>query len=86
MITCQIFLKWVYYKSKGWHYYMSDWCYTANGLLLLFLNVMPENDYLFVATFLFSNGALAVAVAAFRNQIVFHNLDNMSSLALHMYP
>jgi hypothetical protein len=51
----------------GWHYYMTDWCYTANAVLLVFLNMLPDNDFLFKASFLFSNGALAVAVGAFRN-------------------
>lgn len=85
-ITIQIFLKWVYYKRMGWHYYMSDFCYIANALILLFLNFYPKNDLLFITCFLYSNGALAIAVGAFRNQMVFHKFDNMTSLALHMYP
>lgn len=78
--------KWLYYKSKGWHYYMTDFCYTANMFLILFLAVMPTNEYLFCATFLWANGPLAVALGAFRNQMVFHKMDNLSSLALHMLP
>jgi len=65
---------------------MTDFCYAANLLLLIFLNCFPQNYELFVASFLFSNGALAIAVGAFRNQMVFHSIDNMSSLALHMFP
>jgi len=36
---CTLFLfgKWMYYKSKGWHYYMTDFCYFANLLLIIFL-------------------------------------------------
>jgi len=81
-----IFGKWVYYKSLGWHYYMTDFCYAANALLQLFLVVYPKSDIIFKAVFLFSNGALAVAVGAFRNQLVFHKLDNLTSLALHIFP
>ena len=36
--------------------------------------------------FLFSNGALAVSVAAFRNSVVFHRLDYTISLAIHALP
>lgn len=36
--------------------------------------------------FFYANGCLSVAVGAFRNQMVFHNLDNMSSLMLHVFP
>jgi hypothetical protein len=38
------------------------------------------------ASFLISNGALAIAVAAFRNSLVFHRLDYTVSLAIHAMP
>lgn len=85
-LTVLVFGKWVYYKSLGWHYYMSDFCYYANFLMIIFLMFYPKNDYLFKSLFLFSNGNIAIAVAAFRNQMVFHKFDNLSSLALHIYP
>lgn len=81
-----IISKWVYYKYMGWHYYMTDFCYAANALLLLFLNMYPKNDFFFKACFLYSNGMLGVSVAAFRNQMVFHKYDNLTSLALHIIP
>ena len=65
---------------------MSDFCYYANFLLFIFLAVCPKNDYLFKSVFFFANGCIAIAVGAFRNQMVFHKFDNMTSLALHMYP
>lgn len=86
VMTIWIFLKWAYYKSRGWHYYMTDFCYLANTIILIFLNVYPKNEYLFIATFLWANGALCVSVGAFRNQMVFHSFDNLSSLALHANP
>jgi len=46
---------------------MTDFCYYANFLGIIFLQFFPKNDYLFKANFLFSNGSLAVAIAAFRN-------------------
>lgn len=78
--------KWIYYKSQGWHYFMTDFCYASNSLLLVYLNFYPKCDELFKVCFFYSNGALAVSVGAFRNQMVFHNYDNMSSLALHIFP
>mmetsp|Transcript_15872 Transcript_15872/g.24427 ORF Transcript_15872/g.24427 Transcript_15872/m.24427 type:complete len:135 (+) Transcript_15872:668-1072(+) len=81
-----IFSKWLYYKKMGWHYYMTDFCYAANLMIMVFLLMFPKNDYLFKTCFLFSNGALAVAIAAFRNQMVFHRYDNLTSLALHIFP
>jgi len=86
MLTGKIALKWMYYKSMGWHYYMTDFCYYANTVILIFLNFFPKSDILFKIGFFYSNGSLAIAVGAFRNQMVFHKLDNISSLALHFYP
>ena len=65
---------------------MFDFCYYANTLFIIFLMLHPQNDILFKSCFFFSNGALAIAVGAFRNQMVFHKMDNISSLAIHMLP
>lgn len=86
LLPILLFAKWVYYKSMGWHYYMTDFCYSANLLLLIFLNFYPKSDYLFKACFLYANGMLGVSIAAFRNQMVFHKFDNLTSLALHIFP
>ena len=36
-MTAMIVGKWLYYKSKGWHYYMTDLCYFVNFIVILFL-------------------------------------------------
>lgn len=82
----KVIYKWMYYKTKGWHYYMADFCYAANTLLLVFLNVFPKCEELYINAYMYSFGALLVAVGTFRNQMVFHSSDNMSSLALHLFP
>jgi hypothetical protein len=58
----------------------------ANFLLILFLNFFPKNEWLYISLYCFAAGSLQVAVGAFKNQMVFHSLDNMSSLALHLFP
>jgi len=85
-MTTLIIGKWLYYKSKGWHYYMTDLCYSINLLVILYLIQFPKNDALFKIAFCFSNGCLATAVGAFKNQMVFHKMDNLTSLALPMVP
>ena len=65
---------------------MTDFCYYANTVILIWLNFYPKSDILFKIGFFYSNGSLAIAVGAFRNQMVFHKMDNISSLALHFYP
>jgi len=81
-----IFSKWAYYKSLGWHYYCTDFCYAANFIIFVFIKFFPKNDILFKMCFLYGNGMLGTSIAAFRNQMVFHKYDNLTSLALHAMP
>lgn len=75
VLAAKLTYKWVDYKTKGWHYFMTEFCYTATAIHLIYLNFFPENEYLFMTAFLFSNGALGVAVGALKNQMVFHSID-----------
>jgi hypothetical protein len=68
------------------HYYLTDWCYFSTVTLLYMLNFDKKNGQLIQMCFLFSNGALALSVAAFRNSVVFHRLDYSISLAIHAVP
>jgi hypothetical protein len=74
------------YKSQNYHYYMVDFCYFANVLILIFINYAPKNGALFKAFFMYANGPFGIAVPAFRNSLVFHRVDNMTSLFIHMIP
>jgi hypothetical protein len=59
-------VRFFYYRSKKWHYYMFDLCYAVQ--LLIFLNVWiyPENITLSKVTFAFSLGPLLWSILAFR--------------------
>ena len=39
-------LRWALYRIKKWHYYLFDFCYVANVLLLIHLWVFPHSAYL----------------------------------------
>jgi len=67
MLVGKVAIKFYVYNSKGWHYYMTDFCYFVNTLLIMFLHFFPKNQALFITCFLYSNGVLCVSVWAFRN-------------------
>lgn len=46
---------------------MTDFCYLANGVLLVYFNFYPKSETMFILSFCFANGCLATAVGAFRN-------------------
>jgi len=66
------------YHKKGYHYFLADLCYFVNLLLLLSLWVAPQSKRLFISTFCLAFGNNAVAIAMWRNSLVFHSLDKIT--------
>jgi len=86
VVPCLIVNRMMYYYGQGWHYYLVDFCYFATILSLFVVNYDTKNEQLFRVAFLFSNGNLAISIAAFRNSLVFHRIDYIVSLAIHAVP
>jgi hypothetical protein len=79
-------LRYGWYRSKKWHYYMLDFCYYGNLLLLIHLWLLPRNLLLSKVTYAFNTGVLTWSVVAFRNSLVYHDLDKVTSVFLHLGP
>lgn len=86
VVTALVLFRFLNYRKKGWHYYLFDFCYFANSLILLFLNVYPQSDLLFKVFFVYANGPFGVAIPAFKNSMIFHKIDNLISLTIHVIP
>ena len=63
------------YHRRGYHYFLADLCYFVNGLLLASLWLFPQSKRLFIGMFCLAYGNNAVAIAMWRNSMVFHSLD-----------
>ncbi|GAA5926801.1 hypothetical protein JCM1841_001992 [Sporobolomyces salmonicolor] len=74
------------YKRKAYHYFLFDLCYFVNVLTLLYLWVFPGSTILFEACYGLTLGSLGTAIATWRNSLVFHSLDKVISLAIHIFP
>ena len=74
------------YRKTGWHYFLADLCYFANFLILLWLFVFPHSRALYIGLFALVNGPVSWAIIAWRNSMVFHSLDKVTSLFIHMAP
>lgn len=81
-----IFLRWVDFRKRKQHYLLYDFCYWANGLVLLYVWVFPKNETLFQIVFLSSNGPLAWAVLAFNQALALHKWQQVTSVFLHVSP
>lgn len=86
LVPILILIRFVYYYQSGNHYFLLDWCYFGTLAALLAVNTFSHREDALRAAFLYSNGALAFAVASFRNSLVFHRIDYSVSLAIHAMP
>lgn len=74
------------YHKKGYHYFLADLCYFVNLLLMLSLWVFPNSRRLMISAYCLSYGNNAWAIAMWRNSMVFHSLDKVTSLFIHIMP
>lgn len=74
------------YKKKAWHYFLFDLCYYCNILNLVFLWIFPGSPTLFVTCYCMAHGSLASAVITWRNSLVFHDWDKVTSVFIHIFP
>lgn len=74
------------YKAKKWHYFMYDFCYFVNALCFVGIFAAPRSLTLFRVLFCLSNGPLLSALVAWRNSLVFHDLDKVTSVYIHAAP
>ncbi|KAJ4466516.1 hypothetical protein J3R30DRAFT_3587110 [Lentinula aciculospora] len=73
------------YKKRAWHYFLFDLCYYVTILNFLYIWVFPSSPALLVACYCLSHGSLASAVITWRNSLVFHDQDKVTSLFVHIY-
>lgn len=76
----------VLYRASKAGFFLYDFCYAAQLLLLGHLFLFPTSGPLFRVNFAVANGPLAWAVVLWRNSLVFHSLDRLTSLAVHFLP
>lgn len=73
------------YKKRAWHYFLFDLCYYATILNFIFIWLAPSSSALWIACYCLSHGSLASAVITWRNSLVFHDSDKVTSLFVHIY-
>jgi hypothetical protein len=66
------------YQKRGYHYFLADLCYFVNLLCMVTIWVFPGSKRLFISTYCLSFGNNAIAIAMWRNALVFHSLDKVT--------
>ncbi|KYR01088.1 transmembrane protein [Tieghemostelium lacteum] len=81
----------MYHRAK-YHYFMLDFCYLCQVLLLFYLfghtYVLGTNvtANLFKLVFALCNGPLLAGCLVWRNSLVFHDVDKLTSVFIHLCP
>ncbi|KAG5654666.1 hypothetical protein H0H81_009915 [Sphagnurus paluster] len=78
-------LRYYQYKKRAWHYFLFDLCYYVTILNFIYIWFFPSSPLLFIACYCLSHGSLASAVITWRNSLVFHDQDKVTSLFVHIY-
>jgi len=70
-------IRYLAYHKKGYHYFLADLCYFVNVMALLSIWVFPNSKRLFISTYCLAMGNNAIAIAMWRNSLVFHSMDKV---------
>jgi len=80
------FIRWIDFSRTGQHYLLWDFCYWANGLLLVYLWLFPHSALLFRISWCVANGPLAWSTLAFSHSLIFHSYPHLTSVIIHVSP
>lgn len=74
------------YWKRDFQFFLADFCYYANLLVMLYIWVFPNLRHLFVVCFSFTFGTLLFAVITWRNSLVLHLIEKITSSFIHIMP
>lgn len=75
----------IIFFHRHWGYFLLDYCYFANFALLWYV-WHGKSENLFISLYCIARGPLAVSTMIFRNALVFHSLDYITSCYIHILP
>lgn len=86
IIPVLLIARYYYYSLLKFHYFMYDFCYFVNILSVVAMYTYDILPSLFRVCFVFTNGPLLWAVVIWRNSLVYHDFDRMTSIYIHILP
>lgn len=85
-ITPILLLRFQVYQKKKWGYFCIDFCYFVCVSCLMNIILAPNNITWIRLNYILSTGPLAIAAVAWRNSLVFHSMDKVTSTLIHVFP
>eukprot|EP00834_Sanchytrium_tribonematis_P000040 NODE_2_length_91304_cov_0.692462.p40 type:complete len:247 gc:universal NODE_2_length_91304_cov_0.692462:21032-21772(+) len=84
IVSTLISIRYYLYKKENYHYFLFDFCYILNGLLIF--QILFPTDFLFTVVFCLAHGPVGWATAIWKNAFVFHSIDKITSVYIHILP
>jgi len=78
--------RFIAYSKDKYHLFMLDFCYFVNLSVVLQTGIFPSNINWFKANYILCMGPLMFAIVVWKNSLVFHSLDKLTSFFLHAFP
>ena len=75
-----------HFKSLGWQYFLLDFCYFVLFCVFVNLYIFSDSQLFFKVCFIYANGPLTWAIVIWRNSLVFHDYDKITSVYIHFFP
>ena len=74
------------YRAENYHLFMLDFCYFMNVSVLVQTILFPNCLVWFKANYVLCMGVLMMAILVWQNSLVFHSLDKLTSIFIHVFP
>ena len=78
--------RFVDYSAHKYELFMLDFCYFINISVAIQIIFYPDNLEWFQANYVLTLGPIYFAIIVWRNSLVFHDLDKLTSFFLHAFP
>ena len=74
------------FYTKGWHFYLLDFCYFVNTIIIIHVLFFPKSEIMFFASFVLSIGPVLTAVPVYSCALSFHSTMKTTTLLIHSSP
>ena len=81
-----LFARYYHFRSLNYEYFLLDFCYFTTGCMLINVYVFPLSIWLTNICYIYCLGPLLFAIPLWRNSLVFHDFDKITSVYIHILP
>jgi hypothetical protein len=83
-------MRYIQYKQRGWHYYLTEFCYYASLMFNLFLlqDLLFDGilNHYFISVYCMTSGPILFAIFLNGEKLYLHSHSHLASLYLHLTP